>query len=156
MYINSSVVRLTLKLKHWGYWQSLVRIFSSFSPFDCASKCKIPDNWAYLELVKQYNELQTVGHLFFQILTICPILDMYILYFYKHWPRKSRFNWSHNFQYLVEKVCFFKKISKYISSRSMGHICKWKQLKFIYSEKATKFCEISTNYLTSSTCFVCF
>ena len=25
------------------------------------------------------------------------------------------------------------------------------QLKFIYSEKATKFCEISTNYLTGST-----
>ena len=24
-------------------------------------------------------------------------------------------------------------------------------LKFIYSEKATKFCEISTNYLTGST-----
>ena len=33
---------------------------------------------------------------------------------------------------------------------SGGHYLE-EQLKFIHSEKATKFCEISTNYLTGST-----
>ena len=41
---------------------------------------------------------------------------------------------------------FFQKavfLKKYLEDKTI--------LKFIYSEKAIKFCEISTNYLTGST-----
>ena len=114
MYINSSdLVRLTLKLKHWGYWQSLVRIFSSFSHFDCASKCKIPDNWAYLELVKWMSCKQSA--IFFSKSWI--YVPYYMYYTFTNIDQEKVISTEVTiFKYLIEKVCFFSKISQVISS----------------------------------------
>ena len=38
-----------------------------------------------------------------------------------------------------------------VIKRTIINISECLTVKFIYSEKATKFCEISTNYLTGST-----
>ena len=45
----------------------------------------------------------------------------------------------------ITKKVFFDSAANYINKS------KYIYVKFIYSEKATKFCEISTNYLTGST-----
>ena len=39
----------------------------------------------------------------------------------------------------------------FLSVNSLKNFWSGRQVKFIYPEKATKFCEISTNYLTGST-----
>ena len=63
-----------------------------------------------------------------------------------------RFHLSHN-----RKRFWYTRYQKGItfSTQGSGHrsLVKYRgrYLKFIYSEKATKFCEISANYLTGST-----
>ena len=52
----------------------------------------------------------------------------------------------------MSKFPFFKVQSGKITvGYESSALQPYVQLKFIYSEKATKFCEISTNYLTGST-----
>jgi hypothetical protein len=62
--------------------------------------------------------------------------------------------WEHPGTYLTKKwksMEFFRKF-KFVTYNFCNSSAKMAiSLKFIYSEKAIKFCEISTNYLTCST-----